>query len=253
MCSGALVQLTRFRESVQRCRAAIVHTCTMERMHMTKVVAVTINKGGAGKTMISRSLATAAAEAGLSVLILDMDTQQNSTNWRKRRPETIALPLVQFTTENDLEETLARARTAERDLVIIDTPPGRSSEAPAAVEVADLVLIPCPPEVEAFEGLPRTARLARTTGKTAVVVPNFVQPNSRSEEEAIRGVAEAQGLATVPVALHRFNVHRDGSLRGLTAQELQRDSRAAAEIGLLWDWLRSELQLTTIAIVHKVA
>ena len=220
---------------------------------MTKVVAVTINKGGAGKTMISRSLATAAAEAGLSVLILDMDTQQNSTNWRKRRPETIALPLVQFTTENDLEETLARARTAECDLVIIDTPPGRSSEAPAAVEVADLVLIPCPPEVEAFEGLPRTARLARTTGKTAVVVPNFVQPNSRSEEEAIRGVAEAQGLATVPVALHRFNVHRDGSLRGLTAQELQRDSRAAAEIGLLWDWLRSELQLTTSAIVHKVA
>jgi chromosome partitioning protein len=101
--------------------------------------------------------------------------------------------------------------------------------------------------------LPRTARLARTTGKTAVVVPNFVQPNSRSEQDAIRGVAEAQGFPTVPVALHRFNVHRDGSLRGLTAQELQRDSRAAAEVGLLWDWLRSELQLTTIAIVHKVA
>jgi chromosome partitioning protein len=253
MCSGALVQLTRFGESVQRGRDAIVHICTMEPMPMTKVVAVTINKGGAGKTMLSRSLATAAAEAGLSVLILDMDTQQNSTSWRKRRPKEIVLPLVEFTTENDLEETLTRARAAECDLVIIDTPPGRSTEAPAAVEVADLVLIPCSPDVEAFEGLPRTARLARTTGKTAVVVPNFVQPNSRSEQDAIRGVAEAQGLPTVPVALHRFNVHRDGSLRGLTAQELQRDSRAAAEVGLLWDWLRSELQLTTIAIVHKVA
>ena len=30
----------------------------------TKIVAVTINKGGAGKTMISRSLAAAAAEVG---------------------------------------------------------------------------------------------------------------------------------------------------------------------------------------------
>ena len=219
----------------------------------TKIVAVTINKGGAGKTMISRSLAAVAAEVGLAVLIVDMDTQQNSTNWRRRRPDEMPLPLVQFTTENDLEETLARARAAECDLVIIDTPPGRSTEAPAAVEVADLVLIPCTPEVEAFEGLPRTARLARTTGKPAVVVPNFVQPNSRSEEDAIRGVAEAQGLRTVPVALHRFNVHREGSLRGRTATELQPDSRAAVEIRALWDWMCAELQLTTGAIVHKVA
>jgi chromosome partitioning protein len=218
-----------------------------------KTIAVTINKGGAGKTMISRSLATAAARSGLAVLIVDMDTQQNSTNWRRRRSPEEALPLVQFTTENDLEETLRRAHAADCDLVIIDTPPGRSTEAPAAVEASDLVLVPCTPEVESFEGLPRTARLARTTGKTAVVVPNLVQPTSRSEEEAIRGVAEAHGLRTVPVALHRFNVHREGSLRGRTAQELQPDSKAAAEIDALWRWLCAELHLAKSAIVHKVA
>lgn len=218
-----------------------------------KIVAVTINKGGAGKTMISRSLATAAARAGLAVLILDMDTQQNSTNWRRRRSHEDVLPLVQFTTENDLEETLRRARMANCELVIIDTPPGRSTEAPAAVEASDLVLIPCTPEVESFEGLPRTARLARTTAKTAVVVPNLVQPASRSEEDAIRGVAEAQGLRTVPIALHRFNVHREGSLRGRTAQELQPESKAAAEIDALWSWICTELQLTTSAVVHRVA
>src|SRR3954447_10451326 len=219
----------------------------------TRIIAVTINKGGAGKTMISRSLATAAAQAGLAVLIIDMDTQQNSTSWRRRRPEEEPLPVVQFTTENDLEETLRRARLANCDLVIIDTPPGRSTEAPAAVEVADLVLIPCSPDVEAFEGLPRTARLARTTGKPAVVVANFTQPTSRSEEEAIRGVAEAQGLRTAPVALHRFNVHRDASLKGLVAQELQPDSKAAGEILALWEWFRAELQMSMDADVHKVA
>ena len=218
-----------------------------------KIVAVTINKGGAGKTMISRSLATAAARVGLAVVLIDMDTQQNSTNWRRRRPQEEVLPLVQFTTENDLEETLRRARTANCELVIIDTPPGRSTEAPAAVEASDLVLIPCTPEVESFEGLPRTARLARTTEKTAVVVPNLIQPTSRSEEDAIRGVAEAHGLRTVPIALHRFNVHREGSLRGRTAQEIQPESKAAAEIDALWTWLCAELQLTTSAVVHKVA
>jgi chromosome partitioning protein len=215
-----------------------------------KTVAVTINKGGAGKTMISRSLGTAAATAGFAVLILDMDTQQNSTNWRRRRGEEHPLPLVHFTTENDLAEALKRARTASCDLVIIDTPPGRSTEAPAAVEEADLVLIPCTSDVECFEGLPRTARLARTTGTPAVVVPNFVHPSSLSEEEAIRGVAEAQGLDTAPMAFHRFNVHREGSLRGMTAQELEPSSKAAAEVQALWSWLSARLQLGTIARVH---
>ena len=215
-----------------------------------KTVAVTINKGGAGKTMISRSLGTAAAGAGLAVLILDMDTQQNSTNWRRRRGEEHPLPLVHFTTENDLAEALKRARVASCDLVIIDTPPGRSTEAPAAVEEADLVLIPCTSDVECFEGLPRTARLARTTGTPAVVVPNFVHPSSLSEEEAIRGVAQAQGLETAPTAFHRFNVHREGSLRGMTAQELEPNSKAAAEVQALWEWLSARLQLGTSARVH---
>jgi chromosome partitioning protein len=224
-------------------------------MHMgTKVVAVTINRGGTGKTMITRSLATAAAAAGLTVLILDMDTQQNSTNWRRRRPEELTLPLVQFTTENDLEQTIDRARAAECDLIVIDTPPGRSTEAAAAVEAADLVLIPCSPEVESFEGLPRTARLVRTTGKPAFVVPNLVNPTSIGEDQSIRGVAEAQGLPSVPVTFHRYTVaHREGSLRGKTAREIQPDSKAAAEIDALWSWICAELQLTTIANVHKVA
>ena len=178
------------------CIYAVVHNRTTERMQACmKIVAVTINKGGAGKTMIARSLGTLAAEAGLTVLILDMDTQQNSTSWRRRRPTEVVLPLVQFTTENDLEETLSGRLIAECDLVIIDTPPGRSTEAPAAVEAADLVLIPCTPDVECFEGLPRTARLARTTGKTAVVVPNSLQPNSRAEEDAVREVAGGAGAA----------------------------------------------------------
>ena len=85
------------------------------------------------------------------------------------------------------------------------------------------------------------------------MVPNFVNPTSLSEDQAIRGVAEAHGLKSVPVTFHRFNVHREGSLRGKTAQELQPESKAAAEIDALWGWVCKELQLTTSAVVHKVA
>jgi chromosome partitioning protein len=44
-----------------------------------RTVAVTINKGGVGKTMLTKSVATVATAAGFNVLVLDMDTQQNAT------------------------------------------------------------------------------------------------------------------------------------------------------------------------------
>ncbi len=238
------------RAGVILCTCAQVQLWRCEQMG-TKVVAVTINRGGQGKTMLCRSLGALAGSVGLAVLVADMDTQQNSTSWRKRRPEDRQLPLVEFTTEIGLKELLEKARAAECDLVLIDTPPGRSTEAAAAVEECDLALVPCNGEIESFEGLPRTARLARTTGKPAIVVPNWVAPASFTEERTIRGMAESVGLASAPVALHRYTVHKEASMLGLTASELEPKSKAAAELHALWAWLCAELQLIASAPVHK--
>ena len=226
-------------------------------MHMfkdMKVIAVAINKGGAGKTTTAKSLATAAAAAGLNVLILDMDTQQNSVKWGRRRAtqQETPMPVVRFTTEGDLADELDRARAAGCDLIIIDTPPGRSSEAPAAVEAADLVLIPFVAEdVDAFDGVPPTARLARMAGKPAAGILNFAFPGSKAQEETARGVLDAIGLPMVPVVLQRFNAHRDANPKGLTAQEYEPGSRAAQDVDALWKWACAELQNGTIATVHK--
>jgi chromosome partitioning protein len=219
-----------------------------------KTLAVTVNKGGVGKTMLAKSLGTAAWLSGLNVLILDMDTQQNSTKWGRRRAELQSkpLPLVRFTTEGDLEDEMTRARQAGCDLVIIDTPPGRSSEAAAAVEAADLVLIPCVAEdVDSFDGVPKTARLARTAGKRAVGLLNCATPGSRTQAETARAVMEVIGIPLAPVILHRFSVHRDSNPKGLTAQETEPESRAAAEVAALWEWVSAELQMSTSAVVHK--
>ena len=218
-----------------------------------KIAAITINKGGVGKTMLARSLGTAAAAAGKLVLILDMDTQQNSTTWQRRRPAELPLPHVQFTTEVDLVDTLRRARGAGCELVLIDTPPGRSTEAVAAVDEADLVLIPCTSETECFEGLPRTARVARLAGKRAVVVANFLHPSGRVEAETIRGVAAGHQLETAPVVLHEYQIHREGSFQGKTAQEMAPDSKAGAEIGALWRWFCAQIDLPTAAFVQEEA
>ena len=136
-----------------------------------KVIAVAMNKGGVGKSTLTRCIAVAAAEDGLNVL---MDNQQTTTQWgRRRTARERLLPLVRFTTENDLADELAKARAAGCDIAVIDTPPARSSEAPAAVESADLVVIPCTADIEAFEQIARTSRLARTTGKPALAILNL--------------------------------------------------------------------------------
>src|SRR5882672_6736551 len=122
-----------------------------------KVVVAAINKGGTGKTMTVKSVATAASAAGFNVLVLDMDTQENARKWGDRRKERNPykiLPVVKFTTESALPDELMKAQRAGCDLVVIDTPPGRSTEAVAAIEVADLVLIPIEADdQDSFDGI----------------------------------------------------------------------------------------------------
>lgn len=227
---------------------AIVHKRTIARLHM-KIVSVAMQKGGVGKSTLTRSLAVAAVDAGLNVLILDMDAQQSTKQWSDRREAP--LPLVSFVTEIDLSRELERARKAGCDLVIIDTPPARSTEAPAAVEDSDYVLVPCTPDIESYEQLPRTLRLARTTGKPAAVVLTMATPNSRSEQDTAKAVISAMGGANMIGVMHRLKVHRDASREGLSAAELEPEGRAALEIAELWGWLRAELQMSTSAPVHK--
>lgn len=214
-----------------------------------KIVAIAVAKGGVGKSMVTRSLGTAAAIDGLNVMALDMDNQQTTTQWGRRRRKDV-MPLVRFTTENDLPIELERAKSAGCDIAFIDTPPARSSEAPAAIEVADFVLIPCSADIEAFEQLNRTVRLARTCGVPAAAILNLATPNSRSEEDAAREVFQSIGLDMAPATLHRYKIHRDAARMGLSAEEIDASSKAAAEIRALWLWLCTTMQINTVAPVH---
>ena len=216
-----------------------------------KTITIAMQKGGVGKSTLTRSLAVAASKVGHNVLVLDMDAQQSISQWAERRDEQ--LPVVKFSSEIELPKMLERAKRAGCDLVIIDTPPARSTAAPAAVEEADLVIVPCTPDIEAYEQLPRTARLARTTGKPAAVVLTMVHPNSQREEKIAREVFAAIGIPMAEAIFHRFKVHRDASREGATAQEIEPDSKAAKEIQVLWDWVCAELQLGTNATVHTIA
>jgi chromosome partitioning protein len=235
----------------------------MTNVDIMRILAVAINKGGPGKTTTAKSLATAATAAGFNVLLLDMDSQENSRKWgdrRKKRNPYKILPMVKFTTENSLPEELEKAQRAGCELVIIDTPPGRSTEAVAAVEAADLVLIPIEADdQDSFDGIPKTARLARSSedawperplpgGYTpAFVLLNKATPNARGQIETARLVCDAAKVPMAPVVMHRYIQHRDANPKGLTAQELEPGSIPASEVGALWNWVCAQLQMGNTA------
>lgn len=212
-----------------------------------KVITVAMQKGGVGKSTLARSLAVAAVQDGLSVLIVDMDAQQSVSQWAERRQAD--MPVVVFSTENELPRKLAQAKDVA-DLVIIDTPPARSTEAPAAVEVADLVLIPTTPDIEPLEQMPRTLRLCRGFSRPVFAVVNMANPTGHAEAAYTREVIEAMGAETAPVVLHRRKAHRNASASGHTVQETDPGSKAAEEVAALWVWLRAKLLLSTIENMH---
>lgn len=204
-----------------------------------QVITIAMQKGGVGKSTIARSLAVAAVRDGLSVLMIDMDSQQSVSQWAERREGD--MPVVVFSTENELPKKLAQAKDVA-DLVIIDTPPARSTEAPAAVEVADLVLIPTTPDVEPLEQMPRTLRLCRGFSRPVFAVVNMANPTGPAEVVYTREVIEAMGAKIAPVVLHRRKAHRDASASGQTVQEVDPKGKAATEVDNLWAWVRAELQ-----------
>lgn len=94
------------------------------------IISVVHTKGGVGKTTTSIYLATAAAKRGLDVAVVDADPQRSASVWAERA----GLPF-------DVSEGINGI--PDNDIVLIDTPPGKSERIQAAIGLADLVIVPC--------------------------------------------------------------------------------------------------------------
>lgn len=104
-----------------------------------RTVLIANPKGGSGKTTLATNLAGYFATRGRRVVLSDMDRQQSSLAWLKRRPEK--LPLIQGV--NGREE---RASDPGAEWTIIDSPAGlRGDRLSESVKRADWVLVPMQP------------------------------------------------------------------------------------------------------------
>jgi chromosome partitioning protein len=101
-------------------------------------VVVTNLKGGVGKTTTAVYLAAVAVAKGHDpVTIIDADRQASSAEWLEERPcEGVTV------VEAPSERMLVRAMGRHEGLAVVDTPPGDERLVQAAINAADVVVIP---------------------------------------------------------------------------------------------------------------
>ena len=104
-------------------------------------IGIVSQKGGVGKSTLSRLLAREYALNDWSVLIADMDTSQaTSTNWQRRRCEHDLLPYIasqQFTHVHQVNK-----QVDHYDLIIFDGAPHATQATKEIASLSDLIIIP---------------------------------------------------------------------------------------------------------------
>lgn len=199
-------------------------------------IALLAQKGGTGKTTIALSLAVAAERAGRVAVIIDLDPQSTACNWSDRREAET--PYVIDAQPARLQHALERAAIGGVDLVLIDTPARSEQAALAAAKLADLVLVPCRPQIYDLETIPNTMELVKLagTGRSSVAILNAVPPRGNRHEQATRAI-ERLGLDVCPQSLGQRAAYGDAAAMGLTALEYDPKGKAAAEIAGVYEYI----------------
>ena len=114
---------------------------------MAIIVAFVGQKGGVGKSTLSRALATSATRAGLTVRTADLDPQQATiTVWAQARNRQKVSPPIQVERFPSVKQALESAEGEE--LVVLDTPCAISDEIAEVAAQAVLLVQPTSPTVD---------------------------------------------------------------------------------------------------------
>lgn len=207
-------------------------------------LALCCSKGGAGKTTMAVHLAVEGHRRGLRTLLIDIDTQASAAKIMDRRGDDP--PDVTTEAAGRLDKALQAARSEGYDLVVVDTAPQADRAASQAARAADMVLAPVQPSIVDLDAVDATVDICKLANVPVLFVLNRVPAQGQEvvgTEDAIR----KRGMEVSKVRWGERKAFKYPFMKGLTAQEVEPESKAAIEVAALFD----QLHIPAGAHVHR--
>lgn len=207
-----------------------------------KTIALVTQKGGSGKTTIAASLAVAAAEAGETVVALDLDPQGSLMAWgNDRDADTPAVDQLDGDRLSRLPTIIASLAKAGMTLVILDCPGIASTASNLAMKAADLCLLPARPTLMDIRASKTTVQTLMGLARPFAFVLNQCPPNRSSGRatDAAEGLHMMGSLAAPMLGIRAD--YQDAMAAGQGVTEYAPQGKAAEEVRQLWEWTAKRL------------
>lgn len=165
-----------------------------------KVICITNQKGGVGKTTTTMQLAAALSrdKNNNRVCVIDADKQGSAMRWSASAPEEKVFPadVIGLSAAEGKVHQEIRKYIDKYDWIIVDCPPAIDSTVPqSALIVADLAIVPIvpsPPDLWAGIGIRELIRNVSAINENlkSCLLPNMCQNNTTLAKEALEILSE---------------------------------------------------------------
>lgn len=149
---------------------------------MPKIVLVTHQKGGVGKSTLTFNLAQNISK-NANVAVLDFDLQGSLSQLKELVTDFEIIPF-----KDEIDDILK----LDYDFIFIDTPPYLSNHLPKLIAIADLVIVPTKAGILDLLAIKGTLELIEDANKTAetLVVFNMIKANTTLTIDILIGLEE---------------------------------------------------------------
>ena len=207
---------------------------------MARIIAITNQKGGVGKTTTCINLAGALMEIGYKISVADMNSEQRSAfKWANRGNELQSI----VTTISDKKPRDELNKLKEHsDFVLIDTAQELMTPALKAALLSDLIVIPCTPSPLDLESAEDTIDLIEETEKPFVLLASCVRAGTTLGTQ-LRATLKKIGNTFETVIYQRVNIV-EAAITGQWVGAYKKDSKAHQEYQQLAQELINMLGVT---------
>ncbi|MBT7010176.1 MAG: ParA family protein [Flavobacteriaceae bacterium] len=210
---------------------------------LSKVITISQQKGGTGKTTLAVHLAMAFIKYhNLKVAIIDTDPQGSLGKWFMIRTEKkVSNENLTFKTAS-LWGAQYESKTLknDHDIVIIDTPPKIESDARPAIEAADLVLIPMAASHVDFWATGAIVEIAKKANKKILAQINRSSQRSKLIDKT-KDFIKSLDLNSTDTIIGSRQIYASSMGEGKTAVEKQKKGNAVDEIKKLSEQILQQL------------